>query len=222
MKSREKLLIGIGLLLVGGYFGIFVFVMPAIENVMTKHTKLAVTETEVTTLEAQIGSLQQQVKRMKVMKDLPENVVIRTYKRNELQASVKGFVDDVVKMATHHGNALTLLKPWNAPSVNGTAPKPVARKGKKGSEKPTAPSPPRLNIESRGYEVTLQGAYSQIIAFLMALNDYPELVEINEATFQHQHYASSSRRGRGASSAFIHENQPIRVTLKLSFFFKPE
>lgn len=222
MKSREKLLLGIGILLIGGYFGVSVLVMPAIDSVMKKQAKLATTETEVTMLEAQIGALSQRVQQLKVMKELPQDVVIRKFKRNEFEASVKAMVDDVVQLATKSGNSLTGIKPWSAPSL--TPPPPKNKKsGKEGAAPPPAP---RMNVRSRGYELTLQGTYGPIHKFLTAVSDYPELIEVNNASFQHQDFSSSRGRGRGrnanGSSEQLHEDQPIRVIVKLILYLQPE
>lgn len=226
MKSREKLLVGLGILLIGGYFGITVLVMPAVDNVIKKHTQLAVTQTEVATLDAQLANLHQRVQRLRVMKEMPKDVTIRTYKPDEFEASVKAMVDDVVRLATQSGNSLTAIKPWSAPSPGGgpssALSKPAARRGKATTQQsePQSEPQPQINIQSRGYELTFQGTYKPILEYLGALSTYPELIEVENVSFQHQ--GEASLRGSSQSQAVLHEDQPIRVVLRLILYLQPE
>ncbi len=217
--KREKYLIG-GLLVALGVGGVGLgLIMPTFEAIMTKMGQVQQAEDLVVTQEAQVHQLNQQIRDLKRLKELPEGLVVREYSPDTLQENIKIMIDQIVRLSTTSGNELIALEPWAAPPlVQPSDPEPEG-KGKTGAGEQQVPEkPPAPSLQSFGYALTVRGNYDNIVNFLGALDSHSELIEVNSIDIENESGEDRSTAPAGPTNPF----KPIRLRANMILFLQPK
>lgn len=116
VSSREKNMIGIGLLVAAGVV-VYFFALPEFSKIQASQNQQQQLDTQITGMNAQKAVLESELAnlRMTGVKNangaIGSTAVIRTVTPAEQDAAVKEILDNIIKQATGNGNKLIELKP---------------------------------------------------------------------------------------------------------------
>ncbi len=213
VSAREKWMIG-GLLLVGGV-GVVVgyLIIPTVDSIIKNGKEVARLETSLMMLEANLVGIENTIKKLKKVKELPDGLKVRSFQPEGFQKNIKIMVDQVVELSTSNGNDLISLTPWVAPEI----PPPPAKLDKNGEPIPGAENE-KPSLKSFGYELTVRGSYENVLGFIGSLNEHNELIEIKDIKIENEGGEDRSADSNDTLNPF----KPIKLTSKIILYLQPE
>jgi hypothetical protein len=132
MTKKEQMLVG-ATLAVGGLVGIgMMLVMPQVDAITLGWSNIEQQKKQLEQLDMQKSSLESHIAQYQQEKKIPTDIILRTYKPDNVAAVMKEMVGTIVSRATQNGTVLISLipvdlnTPFGEPNSGGSNPAPTA------------------------------------------------------------------------------------------------
>jgi hypothetical protein len=145
---------------------------PETNHLLENNQSLETLKTEVAALTTQQNNLREQIQRYEQEKQIPPDLIIRTFDENTRAQVLKEMLDKVVNIASNTQNAFISLEPLDDGKAAAAPPPPPAAPATPPTD-PNAPPPPppAPSLVTYTYNMAIRGSYNDIMRFLAALND---------------------------------------------------
>jgi hypothetical protein len=247
LSQREQILLGtLSLVVVGVLGGLFV-VIPQVQAVQKAFDANKQTQQQVKDAVYAETRMQQNIEDYKVKLASLKHLNVRPYDPGRLEASVKGFMDEVVALAASKGTQIISLSPYAAtPAVKGSSSslepaqnKPASQLRKENEAAKKAATAEEANkteedqrktaiekqvdanplpLSTYGLSLQVRGNYGQIVSLLTGLASFSSLLEVESMNLANE--AGPTREGANVKNEGSHLDpaRPIVMSLKVRLF----
>lgn len=213
LKRSEKTLVGL-MMVVGGLALLVMFGLPQFDALMTNIQRKQELENQLTSATQTRDILSSSVQELRRRTTQGSEINIRKYTLQDKEKQIKEILDQVVRAAGKTGNKFISLEPVEVPPLFTPPPPPTEEELKKAQERGEPPPEPPAKLDTFGYEFAIRGTYRTIQAFLKAMDDHTELMELHAIVL-------TNEAAEASVTDDVDFEHPIRLTAKLRMVLQP-